>query len=168
MISAEPGRSARDYEAIARTLVNLVGDREARMRSCTDALWDALKHADVSWIGFYLARDDDMVLGACRDKPACSPIGLHGMCGQSYLSREAIVVRDVRTVGEGYIACDPRDLSEVVVPLLDPDAACWGVLDVDSFSVGAFETRDAVALAELMVLAGLSAQSDDPMTVRTL
>jgi putative methionine-R-sulfoxide reductase with GAF domain len=66
------------------------------------------------------------------------------------------VVRDVRDLGEDYIACDPRDLSEVVVPLLEPDGACWGVLDADSRAVGSFDTDDAAGLARVMRAAGLS------------
>jgi putative methionine-R-sulfoxide reductase with GAF domain len=137
------------------------------MRAAVDLLWDALAGTGVSWIGFYEPGDDCMILGPCRDKPACSPLGLEGMCGRSFLAREAFVVRDARELDGGYIACDPRDLSEVVIPLFD-DATCWGVLDADSFDVGAFDASDAVALTELMVIAGLSTQPDDPIVIRTI
>jgi len=168
MISLDQGRPQRDYASIARSLSTIEGDRDARMRAAADALWDALSHLGVSWIGFYLGEEERMVLGPARDKPACSPIELHGMCGLSYRTKEAIVVRDVRTLGNDYIACDPRDLSEVVVPLFDADGTCWGVLDADSYDVGAFDAADAVALAEIMALAGLSASTDEPLRVRTL
>jgi putative methionine-R-sulfoxide reductase with GAF domain len=101
---------------------------------------------------------DEMLLDACRDKPACSPIGLHGACGRSWQEQRSLVVRDVRSLGAGYIACDPRDLSEVVVPLFERDGSCWGVLDADSYEVGSFTESDALSLAMLMVEAGLSAR----------
>ena len=87
-----------------------------------------------------------MILGYCRDKAACSPIGLHGACGKVGLSGESLIVRDVRELGGAYIACDPRDLSEVVVPVYGRLGEVIGVLDVDSFSVGAFGLTDQVAL----------------------
>lgn len=140
---------------------------EERMTRAADALWAAFHGAGVSWVGFYLAGNDheSMVLGPRRDKPACSPIGLHGACGQAFRSGKPLVVRDVAELGEGYITCDPRDRSEVVLPLFDdrPSPAghagapgCWGVLDVDSHEVGAFTERDAQELAALMRLGGLS------------
>ncbi len=149
----------RDYSTLQRTFPTLArGTREERMTSAVNALWDAFHTKGVSWVGFYLpdANGESMILGPRRDKPACSPIGLHGACGQCFLSREPLVVRDVAELGEGYIACDPRDRSEVVLPLFDERGECWGVLDVDSFDVGAFTEYDARELAALMRAAGLT------------
>lgn len=131
-----------------------------RMQAFVDAAWPLFCDADVSWIGFYLISADgrEMLLGPRRDKPACSPIGLHGACGQAWRERRTLIVRDVRELGAGYIACDPRDLSELVIPLFDPADAtiCWGVLDVDSFSIGAFEEADARGMLEALRAAGLT------------
>jgi putative methionine-R-sulfoxide reductase with GAF domain len=68
-----------------------------------------------------------------------------------------MVVRDVADLGAGYIACDPRDRSEVVVPCLDGPGRAWGVLDLDSHQLGSFGPADAEALSGLLRLAGLSA-----------
>lgn len=127
------------------------------MRCFVDAAWEALSGSGVSWIGFYLpdARGG-LVLGPRRDKPACSPIGLHGACGRAYLSRRPLVVRDVAELGENYIACDPRDRSEVVIPLLEADGACWGVLDADSHQVAAFDDYDVAGLTAALQAAGLT------------
>jgi putative methionine-R-sulfoxide reductase with GAF domain len=145
------------------------GTREERMQRAVDALWDALHTTGISWIGFYLAvpGKEEMLLGPRRDKPACSPIGLHGACGRSLLSGRALVVTDVATLGEGYIACDPRDRSEVVLPLLSPDGTAWGVLDADSYQVGAFTRDDAASLSTLVRCAGLCAGSG-PLPVDTV
>ena len=127
------------------------------MQVVVDVLWEALKDMGVSWVGFYLHQGrDELVLGPRRDKPACSPIGLHGACGQVFASRRAMVVRDVAELGENYVACDPRDRSEVVIPLLDDDRSCWGVLDLDSHEMGAFDETDVEGLTAVLRAAGLT------------
>ncbi len=148
----------RPYPALLARLrsVDHGADRAARMQGAVDAFWDVLAPTGVSWIGFYLKTRDEMMLGPRRDKPACSPIGLHGACGRCWRERRALIVRDVATLGADYIACDPRDRSEVVVPLLEGDS-CWGVLDADSYEVGAFDESDVRGLAEAVEVVGLSA-----------
>ena len=146
----------RDYLAFSKT--QWPADNVAAMRHFCDVGWDAFHDHGVSWIGFYVRQQPDaqeLILAARRDKPACSPIGLHGACGQALLARQPLVVTDVAHLGEGYIACDPRDRSEVVVPLLDATGTCWGVLDVDSFDVGAFSVKDAIALNRALIFAEL-------------
>jgi putative methionine-R-sulfoxide reductase with GAF domain len=148
--------SSRDYAAIARQLSS-AGDRPQRMRAAVDALWAALRDTGVSWVGFYLHEGaDELVLGPMRDKPACSPIGLHGACGEAFKTRRPVLVHDVQARGSNYIACDPRDRSEVVVPCLDADGACWGVLDLDSHDVGSFTAADATGLISILKAAGLT------------
>lgn len=164
---------SRDYAAIAQAVENALArtpraSREQRMWVAVDALWDALHAKGVSWVGFYTPMTqadydangqwdgEGMVLGPRRDKPACSPIGMHGACGQAYLSRTTLVVRDVKDLGEGYVACDPRDQSELVVPCFADDGECWGVLDFDSFEVGAFTREDADGAVRVLEAAGLT------------
>lgn len=155
---------ARPYAAVRdrlRALPRATGpaDRERVMRASADVLWELLSPTGVSWIGFYTkpAGRDELALGPCRDRPACSPIGLHGACGRCWRERRPLVVRDVAALGANYVACDPRDRSEVVVPLLHPDGSCWGVLDADSHESGAFDGADARGLTEVMEVLGLSA-----------
>src|SRR6185503_5347273 len=106
----------RDYAAIARS-VRPGADKTTTMQSVVDELWAALHSTGVSWVGFYIHDGSDaLVLGPRRDKPACSPIELHGACGQCFARRQPLIVRDVAELGANYIACDPRDRSEVVVP----------------------------------------------------
>jgi putative methionine-R-sulfoxide reductase with GAF domain len=125
--------------------------RETRIGLLVDAIWAEFgDHRPVSWVGFYHLGDGEMTLGPRRDKPACSPIGLHGACGQAAVSGRSLIVADVRALGEQYIACDPRDLSELVVPVGDPAGKVIGVVDLDSYSVGAFGTADQLALEALV------------------
>lgn len=156
----------RAYAAIEEKLLAIKGSRLDRMRAAADVLWESLSPTGISWVGFYTASpgDAEMLLGPCRDKPACSPIELHGACGQCWASRRSLVVHDVTVLGEGYIACDPRDRSEVVIPLFD-DGECWGVLDLDSYEVGAFDASDAEQLDRLMIVAKLTSDElrEDPI-----
>ena len=159
-------RPPRDYAVLDRLAPGPT--REATMRLAADALWQALSPASVSWVGFYTrsSNPEELVLGPCRDKPACSPIGLHGVCGRCFISAAPIVVRDVASLGANYIACDPRDRSEVVVPLVEirpGGPACWGVLDLDSYDAGAFDARDAEQLARFIERLGLSAPHRAPV-----
>lgn len=147
---------ARPYEAL-RKQVSTRGDRAARLQAFVDLTWDALHATGISWIGFYLPEGgEELVLGPRRDKPACSPIGLHGACGRAYSSRAPLIVRDVAELGENYIACDPRDRSELVIPCFDEHGTCWGVLDVDSHEVGSFDTADLAGMQALLRQAGLT------------
>jgi putative methionine-R-sulfoxide reductase with GAF domain len=152
----------RQYEKIADRVRIASGAAEARMRTVVDVLWEELAATGVSWVGFYLdqpGQPDDrrMVLGPCRDKPACSPIGVHGVCGQSLLSGRTRIVQDVAALGANYIACDPRDRSEIVVPLIDSAGRCHAVLDIDSHDVGCFDEADDVGLRAVLRAAGLTA-----------
>lgn len=155
-------RTKRDY---TRALARLASSprlkdapRADRMTAVADAIWDACHHQGVSWVGFYIADesqpdDQRLVLGPRRDAPACSPIGVHGVCGAAYRTGEVQIVRDVAELGDRYVACDPRDRAEIVLPLFEDRAgarACWGVLDLDSRDVGAFEEYDATALAYVL------------------
>jgi L-methionine (R)-S-oxide reductase len=127
------------------------------MQGVVNALWEALRDTGVSWVGFYVHEGgDELVLGPRRDKPACSPIGLHGACGQVFRSRQPLVVRDVKDLGDNYIACDPRDRSEVVIPLLEADGTCWGVLDLDSHEVNSFGPADIAGLTSVIRAARLT------------
>jgi len=181
-------RTATDYARVTEQASARAGseaDREARSLALVEALWEAFGSArgpddrGYSWVGVYYgpgqmlpsryAGDGDavvpagsMLLGPCRNKPACSPIGLQGMCGKSWMERVSVVVDDVRTLGEGYIACDPKDQSELVVPLFEPGSgadegpACWGVLDIDSYALGAFLPEEASWLEQACIRLGLS------------
>ena len=156
----------RDHAALlhaARAIAGLRTDRE-RMDAFVDLWWDAFGATGASWVGFYVdhpGEPDDrrMTLAARRPKPACSPIGIHGACGQALTAAKCLVVRDVAELGAGYIACDPCDRSELVVPCLRPDGTAWGVLDIDSHEVGAFDAQDADGCGMLLVAAGLSASA---------
>lgn len=160
---------ARIYAGLVSRAHEAPSNRAERMKLVVDLVWDAMGSRPVeseqhptgrpySWVGFYTReRDaDEMILTECRDTPACSPIGLHGMCGRSCVEQRSILVDDVRTLDTGYVACDPRDQSEIVLPLFDESGRCWGVLDGDSFDLAAFGDADLAGLADLVEAVGLT------------
>lgn len=152
-----PGAGVRPYADILAA-VRPAASRDAAMQSLVDLLWERLHPTGVSWVGFYVHQfGDELILGPRRDKPACSPIGMHGACGRAWREKSPLIVRDVAALGENYIACDPRDRSELVLPLIEPDGRCWGVLDLDSHEAGAFSDDDAVQLGTILRRAGLTA-----------
>jgi putative methionine-R-sulfoxide reductase with GAF domain len=153
-----PSHEPRPYETIAHRVTAAIepgASRDRRMHVAVDALWDGLRDRGVSWVGFYLKSPDadELLLGPHRDKPACSPIGLHGACGRCWRERQPLVVPDVRDLGENYVACDPRDRSEIVLPCLDPDGSPWAVLDLDSFDLAAFDHTDVTGLQSVLNVA---------------
>ena len=154
----------RPYTELAQAVADLRGDRAVRMRVVTDTLWDALHPTGISWVGFYIHEGgEELILGPWRDKPACSPIGLHGACGQAFTLRKPLVVRDVAELGENYIACDAEDRSEVVLPLFNESGTCWAVLDLDSYDLAAFDDTDVEGLQNVLQAAGLT-PADSPRT----
>ncbi len=160
----------RDYASILHDLKRQTrnADRPTRMQAVVDRLWEALAPTGVSWVGFYTRPTpdaDELILAVCRNKPACSPIGLHGACGRALLERCVLIVRDVTRLGEHYIACDPRDRSEIVLPCIDESDTCWGVLDLDSHQTDAFNASDARELHRVLVSAGLTREPMPPVTV---
>lgn len=168
MVPHAPGTPCapiRDYDALlerhglaaARPPFVVGPGRHVVMRRCIDLLWGGVGSAGLSWIGFYERSGDDQMTLVCREpKPACSPIGLHGMCGRGMLDRRPLVIADVRTLGPNYIACDPKDQSELVIPLLAPDGSCDAVLDVDSWDLASFDDRDAAGMTRVLLALGLT------------
>lgn len=155
---------SRDWSALhgPAARIALVPERDDRMQAFVRMVWGALSQTGISWVGFYTDNTGNpdterLTLAAREPKPACSPIGIHGACGRSLLAGEPFLVDDVRDLGAAYIACDPRDRSELVVPCSAPDGTVWGVLDFDSHEIRSFSTQDAHEVVYLLKLAGLSA-----------
>ncbi|EPF9729936.1 GAF domain-containing protein [Vibrio fluvialis] len=104
---------------------------------------------DLNWVGFYLMRDGELVLGPFQGKPACVriPVG-RGVCGTAVATNSVQRVYDVHEF-EGHIACDAASNSEIVIPFsINGEVA--GVLDIDSPSVGRFSETDEEGLTFLM------------------
>ena len=98
--------------------------------------------ADISWVGFYILKNDELVLGPFQGKVACSRIPLDkGVCGKAARDAESVVVDDVSRF-IGHIACDSDSRSEMVIPLLHEEKVV-AVLDCDSTLYARFSRKDS-------------------------
>jgi len=153
-------RHSRDYGQMAKEAaerVKATDNSEKRMEVVTDILWQGMKDKGLAWVGFYKITDDkkEMLLVCRQPKPACSPIGLHGVCGRAWKERKAQVVADVHALGGDHIVCDPNNLSEVVVPVFENNGDCLYVLDLDSGELDSFAEEDVKGLEMVLKSAGL-------------
>lgn len=127
-------------------LLNEESDLIANLANVSAALKTAFSH--YSWVGFYLLKNEELVLGPFQGKVACVRIPLgKGVCGTAAMRRETVVVQDV-TKFQGHIACDPDSRSEIVVPMVRGSHLC-GVIDVDSYERDAFDETDRMYLEKI-------------------
>lgn len=100
------------------------------------------------WVGFYLVKGEELVLGPFQGPIACTRIKKgRGVCGTAWAKAQTLVVPDVDAF-PGHIACSSLSRSEIVVPLRRGDEV-WGVLDIDSEELNSFDETDARFLEEL-------------------
>lgn len=110
-------------------------------------LWEHLP--DINWAGFYKMTDGKLVLGPFQGKTACIviPVG-RGVCGTAVAEDATQLVYDVHRF-PGHIACDCASNSEIVVPI-HVNGQIWGVLDIDSPTIGRFANTDREGLEEFV------------------
>lgn len=103
------------------------------------------------WIGFYLVKKDELVLGPFQGPVACTRIRKgRGVCGSSWEQARTLIVPDVEKF-PGHIACSSASRSEIVVPLLH-DGEVWGVLDADSELPDHYDETDQHYLEMIVAL----------------
>lgn len=101
------------------------------------------------WVGFYLKKGNQLVLGPFQGPLACTRINFDkGVCGHAYTTRQTVIVPDVEAF-PGHIACSSASMSEIVVPLFDSRREVSGVLDVDSDKPDDFSRADADGLQRI-------------------
>lgn len=111
----------------------------ANLSNASALMW--LLMDEINWVGFYLYKNDELVLGPFQGKPACTHIEMgKGVCGTAVEKRETQLVKDVHDF-PGHIACDIQSNSEIVVPIII-DNKIIGVLDIDSPIVERFDEVD--------------------------
>lgn len=132
--------------AQTKSLVSGEHDLIANMANISALLFNNLE--DVNWAGFYLYKEEQLVLGPFQGQPACIRIPLgKGVCGTSASTRTVQRIVDVHQF-EGHIACDAASNSEIVVPLVVNNALI-GVLDIDSPVFERFTEEDEKGLVEI-------------------
>ncbi|MBP6563451.1 MAG: GAF domain-containing protein [Neisseriaceae bacterium] len=149
---AYEGSLSDQYAQLAQQLHALLAGETRVMTALSQA--SALLNqflSDVNWVGFYLAEGDALYLGPFQGLPACTSIPFgKGVCGAAARTGLTQRVADVHAFA-GHIACDARSRAEVVVPLF-VRGQLWGVLDVDSPSVGRFGPEDELGLVQFVTV----------------
>jgi GAF domain-containing protein len=134
---------------MARQLKSLLEDERDWLANLSNTA-SFLAHSlhDINWVGFYLLKQNELVLGPFMGKPACVRIAVgKGVCGTAVAENRTQVVADVHQF-PGHIACDADSQSEIVIPLV-VDNKIIGVLDIDSPIVNRFEAVDKEYLEQL-------------------
>lgn len=124
-------------------------DMLANMGNLSSLLYFNL--SNINWAGFYLYKNDELVLGPFNGKVACTRIAMgRGVCGTAAAENITQIVEDVHQF-PGHIACDSASNSEIVIPLFKEEKLL-GVLDIDSFEKATFDTEDEKGLKKILEL----------------
>ncbi len=138
------------YAELAPQLEALVlgeTDLVANLANICAALKEAL---GFFWVGFYLKKEDQLVLSAFQGPIACTRIDFDkGVCGRAYSRREIVIVPNVDEF-PGHIVCASASKSEIVLPIFDKTGEVFGVLDVDSDKLNDFDETDAEGLQTIV------------------
>jgi len=143
------GTKSEKYKAIIpqiRALIEGEDDITANLANITAELKEQFNWL---WIGFYLVRKDELVLGPFQGPVACTRIRKgRGVCGTSWEKAKTIIVPDVEAF-PGHIACSSASKSEIVIPIIRENVVV-GVLDVDSSELNQFDEADQYFLEQLL------------------
>jgi len=138
-----------DYKLLESQLVALLGDESDALANASNfvgLLYNAI--SDVNWLGIYVLRGNELVLGPFQGKPACVRIAIgEGVCGTAAATLETQRVPDVHAF-PGHIVCDADSRSELVVPLVLDDQLV-AVLDIDSPSADRFSAADQAGIESI-------------------
>ncbi len=138
------------YKEIAPQIEELVlgeTDLTANLANIAAALKEAF---DFFWVGFYLVKDEQLVLAPFQGPIACTRIDFDdGVCGHCYTTQKTVIVPDVDEF-PGHIACASASKSEIVLPIFKKDGDVFGVLDVDSDKLDDFSDVDKEGLKNIV------------------
>ena len=150
-LTISTGSKTQQYEALIthiKGLLEVENDLIANLANITAALKEQFGWL---WVGFYLVKGDELVLGPFQGPVACTRIRKgRGVCGSSWAEQKVLIVPDVEKF-PGHIACSSLSKSEIVLPLIS-NGEVKGVLDVDSSELDEFEETDAVFLGQVVEL----------------
>jgi len=128
-------------------LVSGEPDLTANLANVSAVLKEAL---GFFWVGFYIKKDDQLVLGPFQGPVACTRIDFgKGVCGHAYSTAETVIVPNVDEF-PGHIACSSDAKSEIVLPIFDGKGKVFGVLDVDSDRLNDFSNVDREGLTRIV------------------
>ena len=143
------GSKESQYDSILPQISSLIdgeSDQIANMANICAALKEQF---NFFWVGFYMIKDDELVLGPFQGPVACTRIKIgKGVCGSAWGQKKTIIVPDV-DLFPGHIACSSASKSEIVIPIIR-NGNVIGVLDVDSAELNSFDETDADYLQQIL------------------
>ena len=146
----DDGGKYEKYRALLPQLKSLVADESDMIANLANVSAALKETFSFFWVGFYIVKKDELVLGPFQGPLACTRIKKgRGVCGTAWEKAETQIVPDVDAF-PGHIACSSLSRSEIVVPLKREDGEVWGVLDIDSDDLGGFDETDARFLEEMI------------------
>lgn len=147
----QQGHKAEQYQSIIPQIQAIV-EGESDVTANLANICAALKQQfDWLWIGFYLVKQNELVLGPFQGPIACTRIAKgRGVCGTAWEQQQVMIVPDVDQF-PGHIACSSASRSEIVLPIMK-NGECIGVLDIDSEELNQFDEMDAEYLQQLMLM----------------
>ena len=150
-LSIVTGTKKDQYESLLPQITGLLegeSDLVANLANITAALKEQFGWL---WVGFYLVKNDELVLAPFQGPVACTRIKKgRGVCGTSWAEARTLIVPDVEKF-PGHIACSSLSKSEIVVPIIRNNIVL-GVLDVDSSALNEFDDTDRVYLEKIIGL----------------
>ena len=150
-LSIFKGTKEEQYQHILPQIKGLLEGEPDLIANLANVAAALKEQFDFFWVGFYLVKEDELVLGPFQGPVACTRIKKgRGVCGSSWEQGKAIIVPDVEKF-PGHIACSSLSKSEIVLPLFY-GSKIVGVLDVDSSSLNSFDETDQLYLQQIVDL----------------
>jgi GAF domain-containing protein len=147
----QQGQKAEQYQSIIPQIQAIIEDETDVIANLANICAALKQQFDWLWIGFYLVKDNELVLGPFQGPIACTRIAIgRGVCGSAWQQQQVIIVSDVDQF-PGHIACSSASRSEIVLPIMK-NGECLGVLDIDSSELNQFDEVDAKYLKQLIAM----------------
>lgn len=145
------GSKTEQYETLYPQIKGLLMGEDDLIANLANVCAALKEQFNWLWVGFYLVKDNVLVLGPFQGPVACTRIYINkGVCGTAWSKKETLIVPEVDKF-PGHIACSSLSKSEIVLPIIR-DEKVVGVLDVDSEMIDDFDLTDKIYLSKIIEL----------------
>jgi GAF domain-containing protein len=145
------GSKENQYDSILPQISSLIDGESDQIANMANVCAALKEQFNFFWIGFYMVKANELVLGPFQGPVACTRIKLgKGVCGSAWEQKKNLIVPDV-DLFPGHITCSSASKSEIVIPIIR-NGNVIGVLDVDSEELNSFDETDAEYLLQILEL----------------
>ncbi|WP_336151869.1 GAF domain-containing protein [Acinetobacter ursingii] len=150
-LSLQQGNKAEQYQSLIPQIQAIVAGESDVIANLANICAALKQQFNWFWIGFYLVKDNELVLGPFQGPIACTRIAKgRGVCGTAWQQQNVMIVPDVEQF-PGHIACSSDSKSEIVLPVMKQNK-CVAVLDIDSDTLDSFDEVDAEYLKQIVAI----------------